>query len=535
MDRRSFVLSSGGASLAALASGAGFARWQEMAPTIHTPGRAEGHFLRDRRQLPAPGSIVETDVVVLGSGVAGVSAAWKLGQEGARALMIDGPEPFGNAAGARYGDLECPLGAHYLPLPSMEATHVRAMLADLGVITRGHLEERPTYDERYLVHAPEERLLVGGQWQESLVPGLGATAADLAEQRRFFAAMEHLRALRGADGRRLFVFPVALSSSDPAHAGLDRISFRQWLDREGYRSPGLHWYLNYCCRDDYGVRYERISAWAGLHYFAGRDGKAANAQDAAVLTWPGGLAPLGAAIAARSGIERRSGTAVSVKRKNDGVEALCFRLENGVPTTFLVRARKAICAMPLFVASRVVENIAGLGFDPQRHLPEYAPWMVANFVMHKPPREEGELPLAWDNVVQSEPGLGYVVSTHQDIRVQPAERSVFTAYVALSDRSPAQARAWMQKATPEALIALASADLKAAYGWKLAPCVERVDITLRAHAMAIPAPGFRANAGLAALREVDGPILFAHADLTGFSVFEEAAWWGWRAAERALR
>lgn len=532
MERRSFLWSAGGASLAALGSAAGFARWQEIAPTVHMPGRAEGHFLRDRSRLPAPSSIVETDVVILGSGVAGVSAAWKLGQAGARALMIDGPEPFGNAAGARYGDLACPTGAHYLPLPSTEAVHVRAMLADVGVITRGRLEERPAYDERYLVHAPEERLLVGKTWQAGLIPG--ATSADLAEQRRFFAEMARLRAVRGNDGRRVFVFPVALSSLDPAHAALDRISFKTWLDGQGYRSPGLHWYLNYCCRDDYGARYDRISAWAGLHYFAGRDGKAANAEDSAVLTWPGGLAPLLAAIAARSGAERRPGTAVSLRTTGDGVEALCLRLQDGVPATFLVRARKAICAMPLFVAARVVDDIGQFGFDPKKHLPAYAPWMVANFVMKKRPREDGEVPLAWDNVVRSEPGLGYVVSTHQDIRVHPSGRSVYTAYVALSDRSPKEARAWMQKAMPEELIALAGADLKAAYGWTLAPCVERVDITLRGHAMAVPGPGFRSNAGLAALRECDGPILFAHADLSGFSVFEEAAWWGWRAAEGAL-
>jgi hypothetical protein len=534
MDRRSFLVTAGGAGAAALGSAAGFARWQEIAPGVHYPGRLEGHFLRDRGPLPAPARIVETDVVILGSGVAGVSAAWTLGKEGARALMIDGPQPFGNAAGARYGELECPTGAHYLPLPSVEAIHVRAMLADAGVIERGHLEERPTYDERYLVHAPEERLLVGTCWQDGLVPTIGATASDLAEQRRFFAEMERLRGLRGADGRRLFVFPLALSSTDPAHAALDRISFKAWLDREGYRSSGLHWYLNYCCRDDYGARYDRISAWAGLHYFAGRSGKAANAEDSAVLTWPGGLAPLVGALAARANIERRPGTAVSVRNTGQGVEALCFRLENGVPASFLVRARKAICAMPLFAAARVVEKIEEVGFVPERHLPGYAPWLVANFVMKAPPRELGDLPLAWDNVVQSGPGLGYVVSTHQDIRVQPAERSVFTAYVALSDQTPAQARAWMQEATPQELAAIASADLKAAYGWKLAPCVERVDITLRAHAMAIPAPGFRSNAGLAALRETDGPILFAHADLSGFSVFEEASWWGVRAAERAL-
>lgn len=534
MDRRSFLLSAGGASLAALASGAGFARWQEITPTVHYPGREEGHFLRDARSLPAPSGVVETDVVILGSGIAGLTAAWKLGREGAKALMIDGPQAFGNAAGARYGELECPTGAHYLPLPSTESTHVRAILADLGIIGRDPYGETPYYDERYIVHAPEERLLVNGQWQEGLVPALGVPEAELAEQRRFFAQMERLRAQRGADGKRLFVFPSALSSSDAAHADLDRISFKSWLDREGYRAPSLHWYLNYCCRDDYGARYDRVSAWAGLHYFAGRSGRAANASDSAVLTWPGGLAPLAAGMAARSGIARRPGTVVRVRRTGGGVEVLCFSLQNGVPTTYSVRARKAICAMPVFVAARVIEGIGEYGFDARRHLPEYAPWLVANFVMRHPPREHGDLPLSWDNVVQDEPGLGYVVSTHQDIRMEPAERSVFTAYVALSHKTPLEARRWMQEAGPEELIELAGADLKAAYGWTLAANVERVDITLRAHAMAVPAPGFRSNAGIAALRAADGPVLFAHADLSGLSVFEEASWWGWRAAERAL-
>ncbi|MNR46855.1 hypothetical protein D3C85_1658800 [compost metagenome] len=93
----------------------------------------------------------------------------------------------------------------------------------------------------------------------------------------------------------------------------------------------------------------------------------------------------------------------------------------------------------------------------------------------------------------------------------------------------------MVTAKPEELLELASADLKTAYGAQFASCVERVDITLRGHAMAAPLPGFRSNAGLKALRELDGPVLFAHADLSGFSVFEEAAWWGCRAAQLAAR
>lgn len=82
-------------------------------------------------------------------------------------------------------------------------------------------------------------------------------------------------------------------------------------------------------------------------------------------------------------------------------------------------------------------------------------------------------------------------------------------------------------------------------GWPLAPvaCPGRATRTSPAaiqarqspggHAMALPRPDFRSNAGLKALREHVGPILFAHADLSGFSVFEEASWWGYRAAQLA--
>ena len=570
MKRRTFLLGTGIAA-AGIASGAGFWRWQEITSKVIYPGRDIGHRLRDMNpsRWPAPSAEYKTDVAIVGSGVAGLTAAWRLAREGhTRFALVMGPEPHGNAASgsALIGGerMRYPTGAHYLPLPSMESMHVRTMLADFGVLTDGASSATPTYDERAIVHAPDERLYRDGRWQEGLVPvaeasavpAIARSAASSRDRRtqapsgsaidRFFRAIDGLRDVRGADGRKVFAIPIALSSTDPLWTALDAISFSAWLAREGYDDSALRWYLDYCCRDDYGANASQVSAWAGLHYFSARNGQAANADRGAVLTWPEGLDALAtrldaAAFAPRSDAPaplRLEGTALSMRDTHEGVEVLCARFEGNRLSTFVVRARRAISAMPLFVAKHVVASLKSDGYDPAQHAPQVAPWLVANFVMNRHPEEAAGAELAWDNVLYGSEGLGYVVSTHQEIRVAPSASTVLTAYRALADSMTTgtfdDTRRWMDRASPDEIGALASQELREVYGWRFAPCVDRVEITLRGHAMASPTPGTLANAGLRKLRDADGPVLYAHADLSGYSVFEEAAWWGWRAADRVL-
>ena len=130
--------------------------------------------------------------------------------------------------------------------------------------------------------------------------------------------------------------------------------------------------------------------------------------------------------------------------------------------------------------------------------------------------------------------LGYVVATHQLIRAALPERTVFTTYHAFADAAPDATLPWLAAASADALFEQATADLYAVYGPRLRRHMLAARLTVRAHAMASPQPGFLANPGLAALRAADGPILFAHADLSGLSLFEEAAWWGDVAAQRVL-
>ncbi|WP_144107235.1 FAD-dependent oxidoreductase [Paraburkholderia sp. BCC1886] len=539
MDRRTFLLTGAAASLAAC----GRNGWVETTPSIDSPGMREGHALRDHRSLPAPSGTLETDIAILGAGAAGLSCAWHLARAGHKDFVVlAGPEFGGNAAGGRYGDLGYPKGAHYLPLPSMESVHLRDMLADLGVIEADPFTARPVFDETVLVHAPDERLLINGQWQDGLVPTLGVSAAELAQQQRFFAYTDTLRTAFGDDGRKVFCIPLAQSSQDARWRALDKRSFKQWLLDEGYSAPSLHWYLNYACRDDFGAGYEAVSAWAGLHYFSSRGGHARNAEDGAVLTWPDGLhsmvSKLSASITQRVGAATwlRSGFAARVDEKSRRVEVLCVRVgsDNSL-STFVLRARRVVSAMPLFVARHVIPSMSAQGFDASRDLPPRAPWLVSNFLMDGMPREAQGVPLAWDNVVYHGPGLGYVVSTHQLIRLSPPQRSVFSAYQALDVRTPDETRRWLVAARAEDLREQAAIDLFPAYGRDLWRHAAALEVTVRGHAMATPDVGFLSRPGLNALREVDGPVLFAHADLSGMSLFEEASYWGVLAAQRASR
>lgn len=524
MDRRRFLMLGAASALA----GCGRLGSLGLPITVYLPGMAEGHLLRDGHPFPPPSGTITVDTVVVGSGIAGLTAAWKLQKEGHRdVLLLDGPEFAGNASAGHFGDLRYPRGAHYLPLPTRESSHIREMLADFRLALRDVDGDRPYYDEATLLHAPESRIHNGQRWEDGILPTHALPHEDAAQQARFFAQMESLKHAVGADGRKVFSIPLALSSQDPAWTRLDRQSFRQWLNEHGYTAPTLHWYADYACRDDYGAPADRVSAWAGLHYFASRTGKAANADDDAVLTWPQGLNALAEKLAV--GTRRQSGMALRIVEQRNGVIVTCLAAEH--KRTFTIQARRAICAMPLHVAAHVVEGFSAFGLT---EMPPHAPWLVSSFLLDGFPPERGDAPLSWDNVVYQGRGLGYVVATHQFIRAARPERTVFTAYQALSYRSPVEVRRWLEHATAEDLYAEASCDLEPIYGWRLRKHAVALEITARGHAMATPYPGFLSNRGLATLREKNGPLLFAHTDLSSLSIFEEAAWWGYQAAQKIL-
>lgn len=519
MGQGAALISRRSAMVAAAAVLAGCERPLDIGGGFVAGASAEaGHRLRAQRDAPNPAVSRRTQVVIAGAGVAGLAAARALRQRGIDDFVLLDLEqaPGGNSRAGSLQGIACPLGAHYLPVPSDAAPEVQALLEELGL--RKRVAGRWQYDERHLCHAPQERLFFQGQWQEGLLPMNGVGASTLAQYARFSREVNKVRA-GGA-------FRIPLRSRDGLRAW-DTETFAAWLGRNGLDDAQLRWYLDYCCRDDYGADSTQVSAWAGLHYFAARHGfhppgTEAEGEREAVLTWPQGNGWLTQALAAPLGDRFRGGQIVTrIAERLHGIEVDALDAATGRAERWL--ADRCIVALPAFVAARIVEAAPAPLLQLARQA-RYAPWLVANLHLRAPLAEKGDAPLSWDNVVYGAgDSLGYVDATHQNLQRSPGP-TVLTWYLAPGEaaRRELLERPWAH--WRDRILSELSQPHR-----DLPRLLTHIDIARYGHAMPIPAPGL-----LSALPPPpDSPRMqFAHSDWAGYSVFEEAFTLGHRAGAR---
>ena len=493
-----------------------------------------GHRLRELKSggLPPPALQRRAGVLIVGGGVAGLACARALTRAGLDDVHLFELEdaPGGNSRGHRVAGMACPLGAHYLPLPGEHATEVIALLEDLGL--RRSVHGKPVYDERHLCHSPQERLFIQGQWHAGLLPPIEALpaaeqATTLAQYHRFSDAVaQHAR-------HAAFTVPTARAPWRSELDALDGISFARWLAERDLTAPALRWYLDYCCRDDYGAGTAEVSAWAGLHYFASRHGFSAPGEegdDGGVFTWPEGNAWLVERMAAP--LAQRVHTGRVVLRVAESRHEVIVDLWN-TQAQRIERwtAPHAVLATPLFVSARLIESPPPALQAAVAQL-SYAPWLVANLQLDLPLNDQPGAAPSWDNVPYGSAGLGYVDAMHQSTRPHPGA-TVLTAYRALGDAPQAQRQALLDDPW-SSWASRVLQDLAAAHA-DLAAKLKHIALTRYGHAMSIPRPGVRSSAALRALASAQGRLHFSHSDLSGYSVFEEALYQGQRAATDIIR
>lgn len=492
-----------------------------------------GHRLRGREHFGEPARWQRTGVVIVGGGVAGLAAAWRFLRAGFRdfVLLELEPEPGGTSRSGTSPVASYPWGAHYIPAPLSDNHLLVLLLSEMGIIEGLDRDGQPIVAEQFLCRDPHERVFFRGRWYEGLYLTVGASPEDLAQYRAFQAEVHRWAGWRDGRGRRAFTLPMAAGSEDAEVTALDRMSMADWLDRHGWTSSRLRWYVNYACRDDYSSTLEQTSAWAGLFYFTSRL-RRPGAEPQPYITWPEGNGRVVGHLYRQARQQVRLGWAVAEIIPTDpegrkGVDVIA--VDHAGRQVLGFHAEQVVFAAPQFLTPYLIRPYRE---SVPAHVAafEYGSWMVANLFVKDRPSGLG-FPLAWDNVLYESPSLGYVVATHQ--LGQDHGPSVFTYYYPLCDTSPREARTRLLNLDWKDWADVTLTDLGRAHPG-IRGLVERLDVMRWGHAMIRPRPGFVWGGARATAAQPYRGIHFAHSDLSGISLFEEALYRGVRAAEEVL-
>ena len=497
---------------------------------LFAPNHVIGHQIRDKRVWPAANSAPKNvDVLIVGGGIAGLSAAWRLqksGLEDFTVLELDGAAG-GTARSGKRGTFAYPWGAHYLPTPMAENQAIIELLDEMGVVESLLDDGTPIIAEQHLCREPEERVFVDGVWHEGLYPFAGASDEDTSQLEKFTSEIDRWVQRRDDKGKRMFAIPAAGGSADSQVMSLDQETMAQWMDRQGFTSSRLRWLVDYSCRDDFGLSINQTSAWAGLFYFASRVRNPSD-ESQGVITWPEGNGRIVNHLAKSCGDRLLSNHAVT-EIASDPSGAVVTALDIETNRTVRFRAKRVVFAAPQFLAQHLIPDLTPERIAGAKRF-QYGSWVVANVHLSDRPEESG-FQMCWDNVIFGSKSLGYVTSTHQTgIDHGP---TVLTWYYPMVDIDPRLSRKELLSLDWADWADVVLADLEVPHR-NIRSLVTQLDIMRWGHAMIQPQVGFVSSDARQQAATPHGPVHFAGTDLSGIALMEEAFFHGVRSAEEVL-
>jgi protoporphyrinogen oxidase len=477
------------------------------------------HAVRDGKGPAAPaagGALL--DCVVIGGGISGLTAAWKLRKLGHDAILV--LEKESPAGGLSRSDGAAPLlysqATAYTVFPYNDG--LVELYTDLGIVTGKDKDGAPTIAAGYVLSAPVNNAYIDGAWHADVwETGLDALPYDDKLKQDLAAFREDMKKWYdyvGKDGKIGFDTPSDASTEDADVRALDDMTLAEYVAQKGW-DPRVSEFWDPYARSAFGTTHDALSTWAAINFLG--------SEFHPTLSRPGGNAHLARALADKvGGFRIKTGAFVS-QAVIAGAEVHVTYVEGGVAKT--IRAKTVIYAAPRFFARYVLPDLAEEGRDEAGSF-HYTPYVVANVHVSRTPAG-----LGYDNWVYGDYFFTDLIvadwAGQADPSKAPLDRpNVLTVYCPLVGSGRRSELLEQPMAYYEEKIL---ADLE-----KVLPgvgaTVTQFDLYRWGHAMLAADKGFVFGKPRVGSQTPTGPISYACNDVDGLPAFENAVAAGLRAA-----
>jgi oxygen-dependent protoporphyrinogen oxidase len=491
------------AVLAAIAARAGiptFPNYEKGKGAFATSREPESctscHFAAPPPTAAAPEEPVERrDVVIVGAGLSGLTAAWRL--RDADVLVLEkearggGKMKRGEWEGVAFSK-----GAAYLLEPEGE---VKALLDEAGLAPR-------------LIREPVNSAVLGPG--KIAIDMWGEGARDLPFDE---AGRARLRGAFAAFAKMKDDVAVPARDSKPGLLALDRLTAGEFLDSFG---PEARKVIEPYLRSCFAAKADDISALAAVSFFACEFGP--------TYTFPGGLAALPERLEERLGEKVRHGCFVTEVAPTAGGVRVTYRDAGGAPRR--VEARGAIVSCSQRVARHIVQGLSEERKEVMGRV-DHGAYAVAAVKTSRPVYEASYDTWFLDGPVTDVIVADWVgregaagATATADGAARPA---VLSAYMPLIEGG----RASLLSTPLDTLRGIVTERLEAAFP-ALRDSLVGVDLFVHGHAMHIPFPGYLTEVTPKLAAPVAGRIFFAGVELD-LPCLESAVWSGCAAAREA--
>lgn len=488
------------------------------------------HAFLEGRGLPqadAGGRLHEC--IVVGGGMAGLVAAWKLQRRGVRDIVVleRNDDLGGLCRSDLVGGVTCARASAYASFPFNR--EMADLFLDLGLVANGPGLKTLTGVPQFELQAPYDRLFVDGHWVREPFGKEGLARLPVSRQVRkdLAALVDRLQELwdwEDARGRSAFDCPVEAASPAEEMRRLDALTVGEYATSRGWGLDMVR-LLDPVLRSAYGIGHERISAWAALDLLS--DEWLPTPPGRGALCHPGGNAFITSRLAQRIDAQALTTGAFVTRVAQRNAEVHVGVLRGGEPTT--LRARAVVFAAPPFLAPHLVPDL-----PPERRKAadalEYAPYLVANVAVSRTPAG-----LAYSNLLAGDCFVSdFIVAdwagSPSPATAPPDRPNVLTAYAPL------------ERAQRARLLAAPFDEWQAAILNDLDRCLPGIGETVTGlhlyrwgHAFAVPRRGWVFSPQRQLLKQPLGRIVFAGADVEGIPTVDHAMASGFRAAEEVLQ